>query len=363
MAGSCCPGISATHLLKQRSPALLTPGTHEAATESDGRGCNGLLGSPRLPPRNWWQGISPGQENMGVCFTPMACKHPITWTAPCSPGSWLSWGTAGGALTTFCRGHFQPAPTPLSLGWTNAVTPLPHTDPTRTRAYEHAQGEPVSLSLLCYPRRQRLASTFLAGAETRGAAKCHCHQELNQSSPPKAAAARFSSPGSKPTCATRPRQGSLLCGLAGSSEAWLRWMQSPLALCPGPKGYSIPQKPVAHTSLQQLENPILPGRTEVSGTKEHFYLRSQFPVPLEVKQLPHYSRTQNSLLVEFTSALLQLYNNIHVIKTSAKEAKKNSFVFRGSAVVKMMSSESAKLISCGYILQEIQEARLSHKPK
>lgn len=44
---------------------------------------------------------------------------------------------------------------------------------------------------------------------------------------------------------------------------------------------------------------------------------------------------------------------------SAKEAKKNSFLFRGSSVVKMMSSESAKLISCGYILQEIQEAQLS----
>lgn len=44
---------------------------------------------------------------------------------------------------------------------------------------------------------------------------------------------------------------------------------------------------------------------------------------------------------------------------SAKEAKKNSFLCRGSSVVRMMSSESAKLISCSYILQDIQGAQLS----
>lgn len=67
-----------------------------------------------------------------------------------------------------------------------------------------------------------------------------------------------------------------------------------------------------------------------------FYLLSQFSGQLEVKQLPHFSCTPNSLLVEFTSALLQLYS-ICIIKMSAKEAKKNSFLFRGSSVVKMMS--------------------------
>lgn len=102
-------------------------------------------------------------------------------------------------------------------------------------------------------------------------------------------------------------------------------------------------------SLRGQQSPI---------QRSTFYLLSQFSVQLEVKPLPHYSHTPNSLLVEFTSALLQLYN-ICITKMSAKEAKKNSFLFRGSSVVKMMSSESAKLISCGYILQEIQEAQLS----
>lgn len=106
------------------------------------------------------------------------------------------------------------------------------------------------------------------------------------------------------------------------------------------------------------EPDTAPPKTAVSHTKEHFLPFLQFSVQSGVKQLPHYSHTPNSLLLEFTSALLQLYN-ICIIKMSAKEAKKNSFLFRGSSVVKMMSSESAKLISCGYILQEIQEAQLS----
>lgn len=110
--------------------------------------------------------------------------------------------------------------------------------------------------------------------------------------------------------------------------------------------------------LQQPQNLTGPPKTAVSHTKEHFLPFLPILCTVGVKQLPHYSRTPNSLLLEFTSALLQLYN-ICIIKMSAKGAKKNSFLFRGSSVVKMMSSESAKLISCGYILQEIQEAQLS----